>query len=98
MDVGPSTTAPDVTSDAVPRKSKHRQRLAPTTQSTTPDVATVASPVSAIERLDNLIKVITRFTIEALSKWHDLLYSESVVSFVGLTLLVGWQEGCSENL
>ena len=87
VDVGPSTTAPDVTSDAVPRKSKHRQRLAPITQSTTPDVATVASPVSAIERLDNLIKVITRFTIEAASKSHDLLYSESV-SFVGLTLLV----------
>jgi len=48
--------APDVTHDtAGPRKSKHRQRVTPT-----PDVASpaaVASPVSAIERLDNLIKV-----------------------------------------
>ena len=57
VDVAASTTAPDVTNDAMSRKSKHRQRLTPTTQSATPDVATVASPVSAIERLDNLIKV-----------------------------------------
>jgi len=65
-----TTTAPDVANiDALPRKSKqHRQRGG--LQSATPDVAistasvtsSVTSPaatVSAIERLDNLIKVFT---------------------------------------
>ena len=61
-----STTAPDVANDAVTRKPKQRQRLAPLTQTATPDVATVASPVSAIERLDNLIKVIATFESESL--------------------------------
>jgi len=55
------TTSPDVTNDAVPRKSKRRQPPS-STQPAAPDVAscpTVTSPVSAIERLDNLIKVLS---------------------------------------
>jgi len=65
-DVVRSSAAPDVTNDAVARRSKHRQRLPPTAQSVTPDVASVASPVSAIERLDNLIKVAKRLLIDRL--------------------------------
>jgi len=59
VDMTSSSATPDVTSDAMTRKLKHRQRVA-TKQSMTPDVASTAavtSPVSAIERLDNLIKV-----------------------------------------
>ena len=61
-DVAPTTVTPDVTNHAAPRRSKrHRHHQASSsTEPATPDVA-VTSPVSAIERLDNLIKVMDTF-------------------------------------